>query len=1223
MSTQVQRRRGSSLLHTSFTGAIGEITVDTDKKTAVVHDGATAGGFALARESRTLTTTSPLTGGGNLSADRTLAIDLSALAAALPLATSSTKGVVPASGGGTANFLRADFTWQPAGLPDGDKGDVVVSSAGTVWTIDSAVVTGAKIASATVANANLATMPAATIKGNNTGATGAPLDLTAVQLTALVNAFSTSLAGAVPASGGGTANYLRADGSWSPAVVADGDKGDVTVTGGGSVWTVDPGTITGSKIATSAVANSNLANMAAGTIKGNNTGGATGPIDLTAAQLNAMLGNFTSVLAGHAPASGGGTVNYLRADATWAPIVTPWQFVDVRDIGLLTGSGNAASNQTTLAAHLLTNAANNIRYMFPAGDWYFDKPTGSGDTVIPSIRLDGSIHTAPKSFVGQGRTSRIIQQGTGTGGDWHLLRASNGFVGLEVSDLTLMSGTIGTPATGDQQHLLQITGLTTTTSDVLIQRVYFGAAIGAQLMHLGEPAAFGFVRRVKVVDCNFDGRGIGNGARSCIEVQRGCEDLLFANIHAMGAKNSCFDAEITSYGAARRITLINCHFNNQYGRTIVVASMGGAGASWPQAQDWSVIGCTFTGGCVNISSVQRLNITKCTLAFQKSVNATVDAIIPFGTTTYNQFYRNEDVTIADTNFVNETGRDSYTALVSASAASTFGSGSVTFTRATSSTAGTIPLNAVVQTSGAVQFTCRTAVAVAIGQLSVTVPVIASVAGATGIVAVAAINTIVTSLFDTFTVTNPLVTSYEVQSSSRITFANCNSRNITGRNHFSFGTADNVKVQGCTLITEGYRYSKGNVTLSRATTTASGTVTAGSIVAASGVQFIFDNDSIWTPGQASKVLSVTAVLPGATGTVSANTITTVVSSLFDTFTVTNGSATAGELTSAFIAQSTSVGDCAGFQVQNNTFIATTDKYRQILNMSCGSTNRTVASVMITNNLADQAVDTTNTSSALAVFDKPTADSSVFDVNPILQGNAAGGAYYQWIASNQLANKIFPVIAGNKSYRTRRLFEGTITPNTNCLAAPGDEYHWRPTIQTTERWVKSSQTSAAPQTLDANSWVRLPQGIGFPLGTTLEIMNSTACVRGSYGNGVTYVAMPAALVSSLNTQFTSAHSGSVSFSMDYAMSAANAGTVVFDFSYVVVADGVDPATAVTSFTSQTVTPGNNVLKKTWDSSVTANLNITVAAGNSVYFSVSRQNSGTHTGDVRILQLKAVAV
>lgn len=49
MPTAIQRRRGTTAQHASFTGLAGEITVDTDKKTAVVHDGVTAGGFPLAR----------------------------------------------------------------------------------------------------------------------------------------------------------------------------------------------------------------------------------------------------------------------------------------------------------------------------------------------------------------------------------------------------------------------------------------------------------------------------------------------------------------------------------------------------------------------------------------------------------------------------------------------------------------------------------------------------------------------------------------------------------------------------------------------------------------------------------------------------------------------------------------------------------------------------------------------------------------------------------------------------------------------------------------------------------------------------------------------------------------------------------------------------------------------------------------------------------------------
>ena len=54
MSFAFQRRRGTTAQHASFTGLNAELTVDTDKKTVVVHDGSTAGGTPLAKERNSL-----------------------------------------------------------------------------------------------------------------------------------------------------------------------------------------------------------------------------------------------------------------------------------------------------------------------------------------------------------------------------------------------------------------------------------------------------------------------------------------------------------------------------------------------------------------------------------------------------------------------------------------------------------------------------------------------------------------------------------------------------------------------------------------------------------------------------------------------------------------------------------------------------------------------------------------------------------------------------------------------------------------------------------------------------------------------------------------------------------------------------------------------------------------------------------------------------------------
>lgn len=91
-------------------------------------------------------------------------------------------------------------------LTDGDKGDVTVSSSGTVWTIDNNVVT----------NAKQATMATASFKWRTTAGTGNVEDLTATQATALLNTATTSLKGLAPASGWGTTNFLCADLNWAP-----------------------------------------------------------------------------------------------------------------------------------------------------------------------------------------------------------------------------------------------------------------------------------------------------------------------------------------------------------------------------------------------------------------------------------------------------------------------------------------------------------------------------------------------------------------------------------------------------------------------------------------------------------------------------------------------------------------------------------------------------------------------------------------------------------------------------------------------------------------------------------------------------------------------------------------------------------------------------------------------------------------------------------------------
>jgi hypothetical protein len=93
------------------------------------------------------------------------------------------------------------------------------------------------IANNAVTNAKAAQMAAHTFKGNNTGSTADALDLTATELTAELNVVTSALKGLAPASGGGTTNFLRADGTWA-APPGGGGGGSITI----SQATIDFGT---------------------------------------------------------------------------------------------------------------------------------------------------------------------------------------------------------------------------------------------------------------------------------------------------------------------------------------------------------------------------------------------------------------------------------------------------------------------------------------------------------------------------------------------------------------------------------------------------------------------------------------------------------------------------------------------------------------------------------------------------------------------------------------------------------------------------------------------------------------------------------------------------------------------------------------------------------------------------------------------------------------------
>ncbi|MGL4397647.1 MAG: hypothetical protein ACRCS9_13990 [Hyphomicrobium sp.] len=118
-------------------------------------------------------------------------------------------GTIEANLQGNASTASA---WQ-TGRTLTASGDV--SGATAAFTGSGNITIGLTIGANAVTNAKAAQMPASTFKGNPTGGTADQQDMTAAVATSLLNTFTNALKGLVPASGGGTTTYLRADGSFA------------------------------------------------------------------------------------------------------------------------------------------------------------------------------------------------------------------------------------------------------------------------------------------------------------------------------------------------------------------------------------------------------------------------------------------------------------------------------------------------------------------------------------------------------------------------------------------------------------------------------------------------------------------------------------------------------------------------------------------------------------------------------------------------------------------------------------------------------------------------------------------------------------------------------------------------------------------------------------------------------------------------------------------------
>ena len=170
------------------------------------------------------------------------------------------------------------------------------------------------------------------------------------------------------------------------------------------------------------------------TVLGNVSGGTAIAVPLTQTQLTTLINAFTSSLSGAAPASGGGTTNYLRADGTWA--APPGSFPAVPTADLLGGSAGAFTSVTVGTDLTLTGGV--LSANPSVGGTQFYSAAGTYTFTVPAVALRVKLWGGGGGSGGTSGTA--VSSGAGGGGF-----AESAITGLTVgSTVTVTVGGGGT-----------------------------------------------------------------------------------------------------------------------------------------------------------------------------------------------------------------------------------------------------------------------------------------------------------------------------------------------------------------------------------------------------------------------------------------------------------------------------------------------------------------------------------------------------------------------------------------------------------------------------------------------------------------------------------------------------------------------------------------------------------------------------------------------------------
>ena len=314
----------------------------------------------------------------------------------------------PTAGDNTTKVASTAFVATALGSYTPSTSLAAVATSGSASDLGTGTLPIARIADGAVTNAKLAQVTGPVLKGRVTATLGDLADLTPTQTTAMLDVFTSALKGLAPASGGGSTNFLRADGAWAAPPGGGGGLADAyaAITDG-----TTPATASGSTTFKLRSADGSLSIV---TQNNDATHGDNANIQIPAGAITlAKMANMnTDRLLGRDTA-GSGAPEEISLDATleWTGSASIRRAALTGDV-----TATAGSNATTIAAAAVTNAkmanmaTQTIKGRTTAGSGAPEDLTATQATAILDVFTSTLKGLAPSS--GGGTTTFLRADGT-------------------------------------------------------------------------------------------------------------------------------------------------------------------------------------------------------------------------------------------------------------------------------------------------------------------------------------------------------------------------------------------------------------------------------------------------------------------------------------------------------------------------------------------------------------------------------------------------------------------------------------------------------------------------------------------------------------------------------------------------------------------------------------------------------------------------------------------